>query len=124
MLVRPIIAFAAFALAAPTTPAQSNAAQTPPADKTLAFDVVSVNPNHTGSPGIVTRNLPDGYSVENYPVRLILSTAFGIRADPVQVLLGQVQIPGRHSRHADFEDASLWNCPRTPDRKAHSEDHK
>lgn len=49
--------------------------------KPLAFDVVSIKPNHTGSPGMINRTTPDSYSVENMSLRIILSDAFDIRAD-------------------------------------------
>jgi uncharacterized protein (TIGR03435 family) len=43
--------------------------------------VVSIKPNRTGAPGMINRTPPDGYSVENMTPRIILSDAFGIRAD-------------------------------------------
>jgi uncharacterized protein (TIGR03435 family) len=70
-------------LASPLALAQATAEQTrqAAAAKPLAFDVVSIKPNHTGSPGMINRTPPDGYSVENMSPRIILSDAFGIRAD-------------------------------------------
>jgi uncharacterized protein (TIGR03435 family) len=72
------------ALAFPPVSTQSNtraALAAPPATLPLAFDVVSIKPNHTGSPAMINRTPPDGYSVENMSLRIILSDAFGIRAD-------------------------------------------
>ncbi|MGA1982113.1 MAG: TIGR03435 family protein [Acidobacteriaceae bacterium] len=64
--------------------AQTPTAQTAPSAKApIAFDVVSIKPNRTGAPGMINRTPPDGYSVENMTPRIILSDAFGIRADLV-----------------------------------------
>jgi len=68
---------APLALAQPAPPASTPAADAPP----LTFDVVSIKPNHTGSPAIINRTPPDGYAVENMPLRMIVSDAFGIRTD-------------------------------------------
>jgi uncharacterized protein (TIGR03435 family) len=48
-----------------------------------AFEVVSVNPNESGS-GSVRVNLPDdGYSVTNIPLKLLISSAYGIKQEQI-----------------------------------------
>ena len=56
-------------------------AQTAAPAAPLAFDVVSIKPNHSGSPAMVDRTPPDGYSVENFLIRAIISQAFDVRYD-------------------------------------------
>lgn len=76
---KPLLAAGLLGLLAAACCAQTPTA--PSAKVPIAFDVVSIKPNHTGAPGMVNRTPPDGYSVENMTVRIILSDAFGIRAD-------------------------------------------
>jgi uncharacterized protein (TIGR03435 family) len=61
--------------------ARTALAQSSASSMAIAFDVVSIRPNHTGAPGMIDRTPPDGYKVENYPVRSLVSNAYGIRLD-------------------------------------------
>ncbi|MGA1982153.1 MAG: TIGR03435 family protein [Acidobacteriaceae bacterium] len=79
MIARPIFVASAFLLV-PVALAQAPIA---PTAKPISFDVVSVRPNNTGSHAMLDRTPPDGYSVENYTVRIIIGDAFGIRDDLV-----------------------------------------
>jgi len=72
--------FAANALAQTVAPAPQPATSQPSAAP-IAFDAVSIKPNHSGSPAMVDRTPPDGYSVENFLIRAIIGQAFSIRYD-------------------------------------------
>jgi uncharacterized protein (TIGR03435 family) len=91
--------------------AQDAAPQLMAADgKPMAFDVVSVKPNHSGAGpmSIVSPPMGDGVTITNMPLENILKWAFGIFSDD-KVLLG---IPGwaaqeRFDVTAKVSDADL-----------------
>lgn len=65
-------------IAQASMPPASAAAST----KRIAFDVVSIKPNQSGSRVILDLDPPpDGLAVANMPLRMLISKAFGIRED-------------------------------------------
>jgi uncharacterized protein (TIGR03435 family) len=85
-----LLAAAFIVLTAPTATAQATAptptAQTVPVPNANAsaiqYDVVSIKPNKSGS-GIIYNvdPPPDGYAVNNMPLKMLISNAYGIRED-------------------------------------------
>jgi uncharacterized protein (TIGR03435 family) len=75
-----LIALAAFYTAA-QTPSIPSASPSQP-DSSLQFDVATIKPNKSGSPGMITKNPgSNGFAVENMPLKMLISSAYDIRYD-------------------------------------------
>ena len=75
------------------------APNTPAADvKVPDYDVVSVKPNKSDNHMIRMANTPDGLSMSNVTLKMLISNAYGIRADLISGAPGWVD-----SDHFDFD---------------------
>jgi uncharacterized protein (TIGR03435 family) len=113
MLFRLVVPVAALVLVpvlraqTPTTSPTPSAAE----DKPLVFDVVSIKPNHSGSPAMVEVAPPDGYAVENFRIRAIISDAFGIRYDLISGGPGWLDTDSYDlTAKVSGEDLAVWKA--------------
>lgn len=97
----------------------ASAAAAPTQSAKLAFDVISVKPNETGSRTVVDVDpRPDGFAVVNMPLEHLISDAYGIREDlisggPSWLFDDHYDIEGKVTSFDSVGSQSLSDAQRT-----------